>query len=200
MTFIDDLEKLGPALKSSSLTTKVLVVIATFLQISSITSLSDAVFKWKGFILDGVTFYRDRFVEPVKEIAAGFGLTEYSTLEIDIIVATTTYLVVFIRSLSRIELHEFTTLGRFTLYAVQIYAALMVVLLIWLLGITTPTATLVSYYPVGLALTVLQIFLLGLYIYSRFRHTFFVVFGPVFAAVAIVLVFGAINAGLNRTA
>ncbi len=48
---------------------RVLLAIALFLSSSSLASLSEAVWKWKGFILDALTFYRSWVVHPMSEVA-----------------------------------------------------------------------------------------------------------------------------------
>lgn len=46
---------------------KVFLFISLFLATSSLASLSETVFKWKGFILDALVFYRSNFSQPASE-------------------------------------------------------------------------------------------------------------------------------------
>lgn len=52
--------------KESPFWAKVVWVISAFFASSSIASLSDLVFSWKGFILDGIDFYR-AMITPIKD-------------------------------------------------------------------------------------------------------------------------------------
>ena len=60
------------------------MAIALFFTVSSITSLSDVVFKWKGFILDGLEFYRTYYVENVRRVFDIFHLN-YTAASIDML-------------------------------------------------------------------------------------------------------------------
>jgi len=44
---------------------KIFLAIALFLSTSSLASLSEAVFRWKGFVLDALGFYRQWVAEPI---------------------------------------------------------------------------------------------------------------------------------------
>lgn len=57
----------------SSLLFKLVSLISIFLALSSITSLSEEVFKWRGFIKDGIDFYRSSLILPVREYLERFG-------------------------------------------------------------------------------------------------------------------------------
>lgn len=60
---------------------KLLMLLTIFLSVSSITSLADKIFEWKGFILNALTTYRDYFVNPITSLAYSIGL-KYSPNEI----------------------------------------------------------------------------------------------------------------------
>ncbi|MBT0571260.1 hypothetical protein KIK84_13075 [Curvibacter sp. CHRR-16] len=47
---------------------KVFLSVALFLATSSLASLSEVVFKWKGFVLDALVFYRSNLSQPVAEL------------------------------------------------------------------------------------------------------------------------------------
>lgn len=51
--------------RNSTLPTRCLLILSLFFTISSVASLSDTVFQWKGFILDGVEFYRHYVRQPI---------------------------------------------------------------------------------------------------------------------------------------
>jgi len=56
---------------------RVVIVISTFLAISSIASMSDVIFHWKGFISDGLQFYNSWAIEPLKKFALKFDHSIY---------------------------------------------------------------------------------------------------------------------------
>ena len=76
---------------------KAAIILVTFLSISSITSLSDVVFEWKGFILDAIEFYRKWIVNPFRSVATLIGLN-YVDIEVDAIVLFSTQMSVQFRS------------------------------------------------------------------------------------------------------
>jgi hypothetical protein len=53
---------------------KIFSLISLFLAFSSITSLADTIFAWRGFIKEGVDFYRTVLFLPVREYLEGYGL------------------------------------------------------------------------------------------------------------------------------
>ena len=75
MSIVDDIKGVKSLWSGASLPFKGLIVVSTFFAVSSITSLSDVIFEWKGFILDGIEFYRGLIVRPLQEFAAQFGLS-----------------------------------------------------------------------------------------------------------------------------
>lgn len=44
---------------------KVIAIFGLFMAISSITSIADTIFQWKGFIKDGLDFYRNYISKPI---------------------------------------------------------------------------------------------------------------------------------------
>jgi hypothetical protein len=48
---------------------KLMLVLTLFLSISSLAAMSDAVFKWKGFILNALEIYKDYFVSTLVKFA-----------------------------------------------------------------------------------------------------------------------------------
>ena len=55
------------------------LVLAFFLTTSSLASLSETVFKWKGFILTGIEFYQEWIQGPIKILGPKVGLN-YTSL------------------------------------------------------------------------------------------------------------------------
>lgn len=60
-----DMSEVTEAWSSAPWRVRLFLVICLFLSTSAIASLSDTVFKWKGFVLDAVNFYRQLFAAPL---------------------------------------------------------------------------------------------------------------------------------------
>ncbi|HDY8072294.1 TPA: hypothetical protein RQK93_004596 [Vibrio vulnificus] len=54
---------------------RIFIMISFFLSVSSIASLSESIFKWKGFILDAVDFYQHCIAEIIINYAGSVGLS-----------------------------------------------------------------------------------------------------------------------------
>lgn len=80
-----DIEETKKLWSHASFPTKALLIVFTFLNFSSITSLADTVFKWKGFILDGVSFYQKWVRNPISEILSFISVPQELT---DYIIST----------------------------------------------------------------------------------------------------------------
>ncbi len=81
--------------KNSGWITRLILLISVFISTSSFASLSGIVFKWKGFILDGIEFYRENILVVIQHFGQLTGMT-YSVGEADcvaIIFITVTSLV-----------------------------------------------------------------------------------------------------------
>ncbi len=85
MSIRDDVEELRGIWAKGSWPTRLFFLLSFFLTASSITSLSDVVFGWKGFILDGVEFYRTYITGTLRSLAAILSL-EISRQEADFLV------------------------------------------------------------------------------------------------------------------
>lgn len=48
---------------------RIVLVLVLFLSSTSLASLSESVIKWKGFLLDALTFYRAHVLRPLTEVA-----------------------------------------------------------------------------------------------------------------------------------
>lgn len=69
-----DIEEASKLWKRSSLFTRLFVVVSVIVSSSSIASLSESIFKWKGFILEGLEFYKNYLVDPFRSYAHQIGL------------------------------------------------------------------------------------------------------------------------------
>ncbi len=74
MSLISDLKEAKSLWTKSSCTFRIGLVFSTFMATGSIASLSDVVFKWKGFILEGILFYRSWVSTPLKELFSHFDI------------------------------------------------------------------------------------------------------------------------------
>ncbi|MBB1339930.1 hypothetical protein [Pseudoalteromonas sp. SR44-2] len=74
MALIDDLKSAKNLWENGTLFTKIGIVLSTFLASGSIASLSNIVFAWKGFILDGINVYKAWVILPMQQSANHFGL------------------------------------------------------------------------------------------------------------------------------
>jgi len=77
--------------KDGGILTKIFLVTGFFFTFSSITSLSNKIIEWKGFILDGINFYQQHFVFPLSSAASIIG---FNYTETEIHVATITSLAI----------------------------------------------------------------------------------------------------------
>ena len=77
---IDELKK---SFKEGNALTRVVMVTCFILSLSSLAELSSKIVAWKGFILNGLGFYRSIFVEPITYLTSNIGLS-YTELEIHV--------------------------------------------------------------------------------------------------------------------
>lgn len=77
---IDEIKK---SFKEGNALTRVVMAIGFILSLSSLAELSSKIVAWKGFILNGLAFYRSIFVEPVTYLTSNIGLS-YTELEIHV--------------------------------------------------------------------------------------------------------------------
>lgn len=74
MGFYGDLEELKNKWKDSSILKKLIIIFSFFIAFSSLTSLSDLVFQWKGFIKQGLEFYQANIIHPISNLLANLDL------------------------------------------------------------------------------------------------------------------------------
>ena len=90
--------------KKSPFLAKVIWVVSVILASSSIASLSETVFAWKGFILDGVEFYRE-LLEPLKILLSSVFQADVTGEQADLIVC----LGIFISAHRKFITHRWLT-------------------------------------------------------------------------------------------
>lgn len=98
MGFKSDYDEMTSAFGKMGALGKLFIGVSFFITVSSITSLSDVVFQWKGFILEALTAYQKYFVEPLKAYGLQIGLN-YQDYEIHSAVILSTVIVLGMRLL-----------------------------------------------------------------------------------------------------
>ncbi len=66
---------------------KFFIILSSLITFNSLASISDAVFKWKGFISDGLEFYRANITSPLTKFFSLLNL-EYELFEMNVIIIT----------------------------------------------------------------------------------------------------------------
>lgn len=94
MSLKSDLDDAKEIWKDSSFATRCLIVLSLVLATSSITSLADVVFKWKGFILQGVDFYQVWIKNPLADLFAWARLPE---LAADFFLACSLFVTIYLK-------------------------------------------------------------------------------------------------------
>ena len=98
MGFKSDYEEMTSSFEKMGVLGKLFIGVSFFITVSSVTSLSEVVFKWKGFILEALKAYQKYFVETLKEYGLQIGLN-YQDYEIHSAVILTTVFVLGMRLL-----------------------------------------------------------------------------------------------------
>ena len=86
MSIVDEYSKLKEAWADSTLTAKLIIAVFAILTITPLASLAETLIAWKGFLRDGINFYRDFVTEPLIELFKTLGLF-YTQVEIDTLFA-----------------------------------------------------------------------------------------------------------------
>ncbi|WP_053159115.1 hypothetical protein [Pseudomonas sp. P1.8] len=88
---------------NSSLLMKLIITVSLFVNIGSIASLSETIFKWKSFILEGLSFYHDYIADPVTQTLNLIGL-HYSRTDINVLFLISLYAGSYFRAVGTREL------------------------------------------------------------------------------------------------
>lgn len=86
MSIIVEYRKVKEAWADSTLTAKLIIAVFAFLTITPLASLAEALIAWKGFLRDGINFYREFVTEPLIDAFRPLGLF-YTQVEIDTLFA-----------------------------------------------------------------------------------------------------------------
>ncbi len=190
MSLKDDIEEARELWARSSWLKRALIILVLLMSTSPIASLSDIVFDWKGFILDGVEVYRAYLTAPIRRLCARAGL-EFTSTQMD----ATIVLCLFYGGLIRVPIEEpIYRLSRRN--SNRIYKGFLVTLLLATIfigskyGGKNEQPYVVTYIGIAAA---------TIWFLRRLEPRDRIIFaGPMLFAVAAVLVLGAINAGLTR--
>ncbi len=182
-----DFDELIDEWGEKSLLSKVILGVSFFVTLSSITSLSDTVFKWKGFILEGITFYRTYISIHFRSFAEFLGLS-YDVYFIDFYIIN--MLVFVIPSIRTVFLaYAFDQVGRRDNLIGFLSIYWTFVLLYFFNG---------KYFYWNTALiTQMIVYSLAGVAYLWSRGQLIKAFVPSILALTIVLILAAINSGLT---
>lgn len=75
MSLLSEIEEYKDAWNKSSWKMKFVILLMLIMSTSSLVSLSDTIFEWRGFILDGVEFYQRFIAIPISRFLSRLGLT-----------------------------------------------------------------------------------------------------------------------------
>ena len=204
--------------KQSPTWAKIYLGVSTFVASGSIASLSDTVFAWKGFILDGIELYR-KIVNPLKGLIDFVFHAQLTQNQIDLII-----IFCMLLSAYRIFITRRWSLAAksFKGYAVVISVNIILWLVTFALAVGLLldkfhiiATVLIAWYLLFVVLYPLLIYYfdlipedhafhktlgaLVLKSYVKNKVEFFVVYySPLAAAIAFVFILAAINNGLTR--
>lgn len=181
-----DIDEVKDIWGNSSWLTKSWLGLSCFLSVSSITSLSDIVVKWKGFILDGIEFYRSWVLAPVLEILELFNL-QLSVAHVDLLVIKLLLITCMLRGFWFLDIGYFKLrIIRYTLLAITVFG------LSYYLYDSSGVINSPDYQ------TIVPAILLALFMPYIVRELNKVVYYfPIVFSVITLLFLGAINAGLS---
>lgn len=181
-----DIEETRELWKESSLLFKVVILLSTFLTISTITSLADVIFGWKGFILDAVIFYRTWITALIGKLLGYFGIY-YTRSAIDYLTLVGLLNVSAARWAwleKSMALELWAKVGLTSIYVVgSLFSAYR------LAGISTEIS--------GWSFLVVLLFFLLTPVVLKYKELV-LWYGPLLAAIMFASILGAINAGLIR--
>jgi hypothetical protein len=193
---------------------KLFLIISLFFSVSSITSLADKIFEWKGFIQAALTAYRSYFVNPITSSASNIGLT-YSPNEIHAAVLGSISISIGMRLMAAGQSVAFNIINekyRSELKPNLLFywiAGTLFPIGIWLwygLSIRTPNILLATLsfltYPIIIVITkiIIDKFIFqGGYLEKDSFSYLRSYYSYVLTVFLIVGIFGAINAGYTRT-
>ena len=204
--------------KESPIWAKVVWVLSVFFASSSIASLSDLVFAWKGFILDGIEFYR-AIISPIKDYFGNLLGIQIKREQADLIVFTGFFVSAYRKFIaSRWLVSKPNIKITSLLFSINVLFWLVTMLLISasiLEMLHIAVDILLAFYLFHMLQYPVGIFLfdklppenkfhktigaLMLKAYANNKTRFFIVYySPIIVAIALLFVAAAVNSGLTR--
>ena len=197
MSLSSDIHELGDVWSRSGYLFKIVVIVSIFLSVSSVASLAERIFEWKGFILDAVNFYRIYIVNTFSVLLAKIGIN-LDQEKIDYL--TITMISVSCMARGGIMLgKEKLKLNEGFFQNDQGIAAVLFWLIFLGLMLTRLDAKEGSLSYVSLFVTVGTTIILPMIIFKEKKIDVLSYFSPLIFAVVIVLFLGALNVGLTKT-
>ncbi len=194
MALYSDLNEIKQFWKNASLLGRIILLFSTFLAISSITSLSDTIFQWKGFILDGLNFYKAYITTPLSIILSklDFNLKPTSS---DVIIIILLGLSAQIRKLTLNGYSNFSNKIKIIMIITTIFYTIFVVIFFAFI-LSLPLSD-TSDDIIFLTMTIIFI------IYNPIRKKYNTqeklrYYSPIVFAIISVLILAAINIGLTK--
>ncbi|MEM6720327.1 MAG: hypothetical protein AAF611_13460 [Bacteroidota bacterium] len=197
MSLKSDIDEILKEWKTSSKWFKIVVIVSAFITLSSVASLSDTIFAWKGFILDGVEFYRITILEPIRHL--------FLIIDIKLSIISTNLLIIWLiifGSIIRLLFYlakETNSLRRFF----QVFSLVAISLLYKtiLYYISFHYNLLEKYLERALVYNLaifLIIFSYLLYKLVNYKKALLILVGPLLLSIVVILILAAINSGLTR--
>ncbi|MEQ3632400.1 hypothetical protein [Thalassolituus sp.] len=183
MGLVGDLQEVRSLWADTSWKLRIVLVVSTFFAISSVASLSDLVFQWRGFILDGIQFYSNWITDPIRRFLAQLGLI-LSGNSVDFLILSTLYISGLLR--------KFWLDGAKTNILHAIFLAVLLCLLAVRLSGQASGPSIWGF------LLITVTYLLTPIAWKETTKEKFVYYAPISIAILVVLVLGAINSGLTR--
>lgn len=204
MSIFSDFNDLKEEWKTQSIVVKTIAILSFFFTISSLSSLSETIFQWKGFILDGIEFYHKYISSPIREVFRFIGI-RLSKSTIDVLISFNLFAIpiirYFLKSLRKDEeaksFGEKAALGSISL--ILFFYLIVIVLILFLTSdkVITSLPWITNYYTIlylifGVVLITLELF------NKRNKSVFLRIYTPVILGIFVILVLAAVNSGLIR--
>ncbi|MCP4368342.1 MAG: hypothetical protein GY797_09580 [Deltaproteobacteria bacterium] len=183
MSLISDIDEAKKLWREASWLMRGVIALVVFLSVSSVTSLSNVIFEWKGFILDAINVYRAWVAKPLGVLGSLVGLKYFSDSELDALVIISIFYATFYRSLN-------PSTKTFIFLLLPFMFAFIAA------GLYPESSPLSDFILIGVILGLLVA--MGVSLYRHDRPRFIRGFGPLVIAILMVLLLGGINSGISR--
>ncbi|WP_024850987.1 hypothetical protein [Hydrogenovibrio kuenenii] len=97
MNILKEFTEVKANFQKSSILFKIISVLGFFLSFSSLTSISNSIVEWKGFILDALNFYNFYYVNTIRSFSGMIGLS-YRPVEIHVATVSSICMITEIRA------------------------------------------------------------------------------------------------------